>query len=116
MLPKYKARDIERLAIKLLEESCKPAVVIPIDIDFIVESEPNVILDYIPSLLDRFGIAGILMSKPKGLFAFFIDEHIADYRPNFYRFTVAEEYAHFKLHRPVFERIKSFEEAALIAY
>lgn len=78
MLPKYKVHDIERLAIKLLEERCKPAVVVPIDIDFIVESEPNIILDYVPSLLDRFGRAGVIMKKAKASFGIYIDERIAD--------------------------------------
>lgn len=41
----------------------------------------------------------------------YIDEAIADTNPNFYRFTVAEELAHLKLHRKILEGITSIELA-----
>lgn len=110
-VPKYTAVELERLAIYFLREKCKPAVSTPIDIDYLIENEPGVILDYKQWLRDRHGVAGLVWRQSEGCFIVYIDEDIVDTNPNFYRFTVAEELAHLRLHRKILESITSEELA-----
>jgi len=108
-VPTYKVQELESRARALLEEKFHPAITIPIDIDFLVETEPGVKLDYRPGIKARFSVAGIVWRRDDDTFSVIIDEHIADTNPTFYRFTVAEEYAHLILHRPIIERVTSLE-------
>ncbi|OHB94154.1 MAG: hypothetical protein A3E19_06295 [Planctomycetes bacterium RIFCSPHIGHO2_12_FULL_52_36] len=110
-VPRYTVGEIERLAISFLREKCKPAVSIPIDIDYLIESEPGITLDYMQRLRDRFNTAGLVWRVSEGCFIVYIDETIANENPNFYRFTAAEELAHLKLHRKILEGITSIELA-----
>ena len=108
-VPTYKIPELERRARVLLEEKSHPTITIPIDIDFLVETEPGVKLDYRPGIRDRFSVAGVVWKSDEDTLSIFIDEYIADTNPTFYRFTVAEEYAHIILHRPIIEKITSLD-------
>lgn len=108
-VPTYSAAELERRAKTLLEERCQPTITIPIDIDLIVEKEPGVRLDILPAIKDRFGVAGVVCRSAEGIFTILIDEQIADKNPNFYRFTIAEEYAHVILHSSVINKIENLE-------
>ena len=108
-VPTYKIPELERRARVLLEEKSHPTITIPIDIDFLVETEPGVKLDYRPGIKDRFSVAGVVWKSDEDTLSIFIDEYIADTNPTFYRFTVAEEYAHIILHRPIIEKITSLD-------
>lgn len=110
-IPKYSAKELERLAVDFLKERCKPAISIPIDIDYLAETEPGVILDYTRGLKDRYPVAGVTILHPDGTYGIYIDEGVADHNPNFYRFTVAEELAHIKLHKSILDEVKDINLA-----
>jgi len=61
--PTYTASRLERMAITLLKGRIKGSTTVPIDIDFILEQEPGVLLDYIPGIKTRFGVAGWFIGK-----------------------------------------------------
>ncbi|MDI6760199.1 MAG: ImmA/IrrE family metallo-endopeptidase [Candidatus Brocadiaceae bacterium] len=108
-IPEYTVFKIEPLAHQFLLEKYGPIVSIPVDIDFLIEQESNVALDYKANLKDR-GVFGVIYKEGRH-FKIIIDEWVADKRPNLYRFTVAEELGHLRLHRPLLEQINSVEEA-----
>jgi hypothetical protein len=109
-VPTYSISRLEQIAKLLLEERW-PGLTIPIDIDYIVEQEPDTILDYLPGLRTVHGVAGAVISHPhEARFTILIDEGVADGNLSFYRFTVAEEFAHLKLHRKLLATVTSVEE------
>ncbi|MFQ5902415.1 MAG: ImmA/IrrE family metallo-endopeptidase [Candidatus Binatia bacterium] len=112
-IPTYSAGELERIADRLLRQREQPELVIPIDIDVLVEQESGVILDYRLGLEQTFGVVGVVVHYPEEeTFAIYIDEYVADHRPNFYRFTLAEEFAHLVLHRSVIQQAKTIDDAA----
>ena len=112
-IPRYTAGEIETKAHQFLKEKCKPIISIPIDIDFLIEQEPDTVLDCLPNLQDRFNVAGMVV-KESGRFVVYIDEWVMNENPNFYRFTLAEELGHLHLHRQTMEQITSMEEAVAL--
>ncbi|MCP4364304.1 MAG: ImmA/IrrE family metallo-endopeptidase [Planctomycetes bacterium] len=112
-IPRYTAGEIEAKAHQFLKEKCKPIISIPIDIDFLIEQEPDTVLDCLPNLQDRFNVAGMVVKEP-GRFVVYVDERVMNENPNFYRFTLAEELGHLHLHRQTMEGITSIEEAAAL--
>lgn len=111
-IPTYSAGELERVADRLLRERSQPEVVIPIDVDLLVEQEPGVILDYRSGLERAFGVVGVVVHYPEEeMFAIYIDQEVADHRPNFYRFTLAEEFAHLVIHRSVIQQAKTLDDA-----
>lgn len=109
-VPAYSIPRLEQIATLLLEERW-PGLTIPIDIDYIVEQEPDTILDYLPGLRTVHGVAGAVISHPEeARFTILVDEGVADGNLSFYRFTVAEEFAHLKLHRNLLVTVMSVQE------
>ena len=109
-VPTYSIPRLEQIAKLLLEERW-PGLTIPVDIDYIVEQEPDTILDYLPGLRTVYGVAGAVISHPEeARFTILVDEGVADGNLFFYRFTVAEEFAHLKLHRKLLVAVSSVEE------
>lgn len=87
-------------------------VSIPVDIDYLVESEPGVSLDIMPGLRRKFGIVGAVVVHPEERrFTILIDQSVADGNAAFYRSTLAEEFSHLALHRSILEQIKNVEDA-----
>ncbi|HAS17007.1 MAG: hypothetical protein A2Y48_03680 [Nitrospirae bacterium RIFCSPLOW2_12_42_9] len=113
VVPTYTASRLEHMAITLLKGRLKGPITVPVDIDYILEQEPGVLLDYIPEIKERFGVAGLVYREDHKRFRVIIDAEVADairYH-NFYRFTVAEEFSHIKLHRKIIEQITDLETA-----
>ena len=109
--PEYSVRDLEKIARDLLRERW-PTLAIPVDIDLIVEREPGVVLDTLRGLKELCGVAGATVYHPKeDRFTVFIDDLVADGNPGFYRFTVAEELGHLKLHSSVLRKVKTIQDA-----
>lgn len=110
--PQYQISELERIARRLLEERFPEGVSIPVDIDYLAESEPGVSLDIIPGLRHKFGIVGaVVVHSGEHRFTILIDQSVADGNAAFYRFTLAEEFSHLALHRSILEQIKSVEDA-----
>ena len=110
-IPTYKVEDLERKALRILEERCRPSITIPVDIDLLAEQEPGVLLDIKPGLKEHHFIPGLVVRKDDGTFEVLIDESVADNNQNYYRFTVAEEFAHIILHRSILENVTNIEIA-----
>jgi len=110
--PKFTIPELERQARRLLADRFPDGVAIPVDIDFLVESEPGVTLDTLGGLRSQFGIAGVTLAHPaEKRFTVIIDHRVADGLPAFSRFTVAEEFAHLTLHRSLLVGVKTVEDA-----
>ena len=109
--PDYTIRQLEGIAAGILRIRFPAGVTIPVDIDLIVETEPDVTLDIAPGLRGNCGVAGAVLAHPKeGRFTIIIDRDVADGTAAFYRFTVAEEYAHLVLHRGILEKVEDLDD------
>ncbi len=69
-------------------------------------------LDILPGLQQLRGVAGLVRYESKfKRFRLIIDAEVADHpAANFYRFTVAEEFAHVILHRQVMEQVSTSDD------
>lgn len=113
-VPRYSLPKLESLARALLRERW-PTLAIPVDIDYLTEQEPGVILDTERGLRDRWGVPGATVYHPKeDRFTVLIDEAVADGNPGFYRFTVAEELGHVRLHRAILRSVRTVEDAVAL--
>lgn len=113
-VPRYTLRKLETMAQALLREQW-PGLAIPVDIDFLAEREPGVVLETEQGLRDRFGVPGATVYHPaEDRFTVLIDEVVADGNAGFYRFTVAEELGHIRLHQPVLRRIRTVSDAVAL--
>lgn len=113
-IPRYGLPKLEALAQTLLRER-SPGLTTPVDIDLLTEREPGVVLETERGLRDRFGVPGATVYHPReDRFTVLIDEAVADGNPGFYRFTVAEELGHVRLHRSLLRRVRTIEEAVAL--
>ncbi len=112
-VPTYTVSEIEAKAHKFLQEKCKPIISIPVDVDLLIEQEPDTVLGCCPKLQEKFNVAGVVVKEQKR-FVVYIDEDVMNENPNFYRFTLAEELGHLHLHRQILEQITSREEAVAL--
>lgn len=113
-VPRYSLPKLESLAQALLRERW-PALAIPVDIDYLTEQEPGVVLDTERGLRDQFGVPGATVYHPKeDRFTVLIDDAVADGNAGFYRFTVAEELGHVRLHRPILRSVRTMEDSVAL--
>jgi hypothetical protein len=108
----YTFTELERLATAYLARQFGADVLIPVDVDLLVEKAEGITLDIWPKLQANHKVLGMVMRDVgSGELFIFIDEDLADNdTPNGlarYRTTVAEELAHVHLHRTVIDEIKS---------
>ena len=115
-LPQYPANELERIAAARLAARFPDGVSIPIDIDYLVESEPGVTLDVMLGLRDGYGVAGAVLAHPDegDRLTVLIDANVADGAAAFYRFTVAEELGHVVLHRDVLRGVRTLEQVVAL--
>ncbi len=105
--PRYTVAELERIATRTLQQRFPEGSPVPVDVDYLVDTEPNVSLDVAPGLLNGCGVAGAVIAHPdEGRFTILIDEGVADGNAAFYRFTLAEEYAHLVLHRGILQQVR----------
>jgi hypothetical protein len=107
----YTVRELDRLATDYLARQFGADVLIPVDIDLLVEKAEGVILDVWPKLQANHKVLGMVMrDTDSGELFIFIDSDLADSdTPKGlarYRMTVAEELAHIHLHRSLIEAIQ----------
>jgi len=95
-VPRYSVTELERRAEEMLRARCGWPPPIPVDIEFLMDQEPGVLLDILPGLRAVCGVAGLVRYETKtDQMRVIIDADVADYpASSFYRFTVAEEFAH----------------------
>jgi hypothetical protein len=83
-------------------------IIIPVDVDLLVERVDGVDLDYWPGLRANHGIEGMIARDPKTSLLFvFIDDKLADTQPTRYRMTVAEELGHLVLHTKMIDQVQT---------
>ena len=111
-VPRYTVTELEQRAEALLRDRCGWPPPIPVDIELLVDLEAGVVLDILPGLQDLCGVAGLVRYEPKqGRMRIVIDADTADHpSASFYRFTVAEEFAHVLLHRDIMTQIRTAED------
>jgi len=85
---------------------------IPVDIEFLVDQEPGVLLDILPGMRTVCAVAGLVRYEPKtDQMRVIIDAEVADHpAASFYRFTVAEEFAHVLLHRDIMAQVQTVDD------
>lgn len=108
----YTAAELEHLATDYLARHFGADMLIPVDVDLLVEKAEGVTLDVWPKLRANHKVMGmVLRDVGSGELFIFIDEDLADDdTPNGlarYRMTVAEELAHVRLHRALIDAIQS---------
>jgi hypothetical protein len=107
----YTVGELERLATDYLATHFGSDVLIPVDVDLLVEKAESITLDVWPKLQANHKVLGMVLRDvgSGGLFIY-IDEDLADSdSPNGlarFRMTVAEESAHVRLHRSLIEAIQ----------
>ena len=99
---RYRNAEIEVIAAKILNEACLTSVSIPIDIDWLAESN-ELVDDIVPVglLEDRFKVAAVLTTKPNGHFDILVDEDTLNLRRARANFSIAHELGHIMLHAQV---------------
>jgi hypothetical protein len=107
----YTVAELERLATDYLTRRFGADVLIPVDVDLLVEKAEGITLDVWPKLEANHKILGmILRDVASGELFIFIDEDLADNdTPSGlarYRTTVAEELAHVHRHRALIDAIQ----------
>lgn len=106
--PTFDALELERLAREFLGQHFGSDIIIPVDVDLLVERVDGVDLDYWPGLRANHGIEGMIARDPKsGLLFVFIDDKLADTKPTRYRMTVAEELGHLVLHSKMTAQVQT---------
>jgi Zn-dependent peptidase ImmA (M78 family) len=106
----YTGRELEILSTKYLALHFGDDVLIPIDVDLLVEKAEGITLDFWPKLRANYNTLGMVArDADSGEFLVFIDADLADNESPggqaHYRMTVAEELAHIHLHRPLIEAV-----------
>ena len=111
-VPKYSVAELERRAEQLLRDACGWPPSIPVDIESLVDREPGVLLDILPGLQTVCGVVGIARyESDTDTMRILIDADVADHPSgSFYRFTVAEEFAHVLLHRNIMAQVQTLED------
>lgn len=100
---KYTNQEVEVVVSKILSQSYTKGIVIPIDIDLLVERNET-IDSIIPAdlLQDKFNVAAVLNRKPNGHFDIFVDEDAFISNTGRASFSIAHEFGHIILHGKVF--------------
>lgn len=106
--PTYDIPEIERRARDLLGQHFGADIIVPVDIDLLIERLDGVDLDYWPGLRANYQIEGLVARDPQtGRMFVFIDDKLADSHRTRYRMTVAEELGHLVLHRKLIDGVDS---------
>ena len=106
--PTYSVAELEARASTFLAEHLGRPIPIPVDVEWLVETQDGVDLDHWPALRANHGVHGmVLRDVDTGQLFIQIDDNIADHQPNLYRMTVAEELGHLVLQRDCIDQIAS---------
>ena len=109
-IPEYSVSEIESKAEKLLQQYNVPGDYVEIEV--IAEKHLGLEIIPFPNIAELYETEGIFWKTGNGECKIGVDQRLMDRNPNRYRFTVAEEVAHFVLHREFFDEIKTLEDAA----
>ncbi|KPK41272.1 MAG: hypothetical protein AMK72_15395 [Planctomycetes bacterium SM23_25] len=99
----YKVWELQQHADRILASTFPSGFIIPIEIENVAYSL-GLDINPVPGLSSALQVLGALWRDHEGRYWIVVDEHLMDYGENRYRFTVAEEIAHFVLHREPLEK------------
>jgi hypothetical protein len=111
----YTARDLERASARYLADRFGPDVPVPVDVVLLLEKTEGIDFDYWPGLRVNHQVEGMVArDRETGQLFVYIDEALADDDSQTgrgrFRMAVAEELAHFHLHRDLVEKVDSPDE------
>ena len=106
----YKVWELQQHADRVLAAVFPAGFTIPIEIENVAYSL-GLDINPIPGLRQVRQVLGTLWRDHEERYWIVVDEHMMDYRPNRYRFTVAEEVAHFVLHKEHLAQAHDIREA-----
>ena len=111
-VPPFTVGELERRAEALIRDRSAWPPDLPVDIEFLVDREPGTVLDVLPGLRETCGVAGLVRYEPEtDRMRILIHAEVADHpSASFYRFTVAEEFAHILLHRGIMSEVRTAED------
>jgi len=109
-VPEYKVWQLQKHADGLLASAFPSGHAIPTEIEN-VAYYLGLDIAPIPGLRQARDVLGALYRDAQGRYWIAVDEHMMDYHANRYRFTVAEEIAHFVLHRDQIEKARDIAGA-----
>jgi hypothetical protein len=109
-LPSYRDDELEALAVHFLQGRFGSDVPIPVDIEWLVETLPDVDFDGYPALRANYGLdAGVWRDPTSGKLLVAVDEEVMDDDSAKgiarYRSTVAEQLSHVLLHPAAIEKL-----------
>jgi hypothetical protein len=110
-IPEYSVSELESRAADILRQSQGLCNHEHIDIEFIAENDHGLEIVTIPKLTELFSVEGILWKTEEGEYKIVMDKDLMDYNLTRARFTVAEEIAHFLLHKEFFGEARDIETA-----
>lgn len=109
---KYNYSEIEVITGRLLKSHYPHGIVIPVEIDLIVEKH-EFIDNIIPAegLQEKFNVAAILCKKPNSHFDILVDEYTIEHQRFRASFSIAHEFGHLILHTKIFENCATIDNA-----
>lgn len=104
----YTNAELNEIAKNFLK-AYNPSFEIPTNVELILEKKFNISISPFPNLKKNFGVEAFLTLNSKTVY---VDSELLDLRSNEhrYRFTIAEELAHFILHKDLFTGIRTPED------
>ncbi len=109
---RYEKTEIDAKASQALKGAYPGGIVLPIDIDLLVESNERIdAIVPIPDLEAKFAVAAVLTVKPNGRFDIIVDEDTLDYQRARASFSIAHELGHIALHCEVFTKCKTVDDS-----
>ena len=110
----YSAAELERLALQQLQKLKKLGhSAIPIDIEIIVEKLCGIKIDVQRGLKEQHSTWGyVSVDQDSNEFVIVVDDQLLDltHLSNMYRMTIAEEFAHIRLHGKAIRNVKTPED------
>ena len=110
LIRQYKVWELQKHAATLLAAAFPSGYTIPVEIENVADHLGLKIWP-VPGLHRSCEVVGTLYRDGEGQYRIVLDEYMMDNRENRYRFTVAEEIAHFVLHREQIEKAKDITGA-----
>ena len=112
---RYRNTEIEVIVARILSFAYPTGINIPIDIDWIAESNEKV-GNIVPAdlLEDKFKVAAVLISKPDACFDIFVDDNTITYKRARSNFSIAHEFGHIMLHDQVCAKCYTIDTSILL--
>ncbi|MBE3069009.1 MAG: ImmA/IrrE family metallo-endopeptidase [Planctomycetes bacterium] len=109
----YSVRELQEIADRVLAGAFPDGLSIPIEVESIAY-HLGLDINPIPGLCQVRDVLGAVWLDTAGRYWVVVDEHLMDRYEGRYRFTVAEEVAHFIIHRPYIDQARDIQGAIVL--